>query len=102
MLTELVAIRRALADIDASDKEEVGSVLDRVTCDLDDLIAAEEAAEAEPVTQLVDPDNSLDFTSIRWLIEHKACTGFQQCWEACLPGIRDHIIATWGSDPWPR
>lgn len=60
MITQLRAIREALADMDASDKDEVRLVVDRCCDELDDLIEAEEAADAEQVTTLVAPDDDLE------------------------------------------
>lgn len=39
--------------------------------------------------------------SLRWLIEHKQCSGFAQCWAAAPIGIREVITDSWGEDPWP-
>lgn len=39
--------------------------------------------------------------AIRWLIEHKQCGGFPQCWEVAPPGVRKAVVAAWGADPWP-
>lgn len=39
--------------------------------------------------------------ALRWVIEHKSCTGFSVCWEAAPTRIKTTILAAWGDDPWP-
>ena len=40
--------------------------------------------------------------ALRWVIEHKHCSGFPLCWAAASPMVRDAIVSAWGNDPWPR
>lgn len=60
MIAQLVSIREALADVDASDSEEVGKVVDLICDELDDLIADERSADAQVVTELVAPANGYE------------------------------------------
>lgn len=48
------------------------------------------------------PENAAALAdALRWVIEHKSCTGFPQCWAAAPDHIKAAITAAWGSDPWP-
>lgn len=40
-------------------------------------------------------------SALRWVIEHKACTGFDHCWAAAPAEVREQIVTVWGEDPWP-
>lgn len=61
MLNELRKIRDALSDMDCSDRDEVVEVMGWTTDLLDELIAEEEAADAEPAVTLRPPDDRLVF-----------------------------------------